>query len=81
MREEDLTPDKVTFNTAIKAVADNGQCDVAFSLLAEMKNEGLTPDQVTLLVFFHRTGKGSTACSFSLGALLWLVLKRQELEH
>lgn len=70
MREEDLTPDTVTFNTAIKAVADNGQCDVAFSLLAEMKNEGLTPDQVTLLVIFRGDRNVFPSCAFSLGALV-----------
>lgn len=46
MRQEGLTPDKVTFNTAIAAVASSGQCQMAFSLLAEMEREGLKPDQV-----------------------------------
>lgn len=50
MRNDGLTPDKVTFNTAIAAVASSGQCQVAFSLLAEMKKEGLKPDQVTPFV-------------------------------
>ena len=48
MRQEGLTPDKVTFNTAIAAVASSGQCQMAFSLLAEMEREGLNPDQVSL---------------------------------
>ncbi|CAM9250790.1 unnamed protein product [Hapterophycus canaliculatus] len=47
MRREGLTPDKVTFNTAIKAVSSSGQCEKAFSLLAEMKKEGLKPDQIS----------------------------------
>lgn len=46
MRREGLTPDKVTFNTAIAAVASSGQCRTAFALLAEMEKEGLKPDQV-----------------------------------
>lgn len=46
MKEEGLTPDKVTFNTAIAAVASSGRCQTAFSLLAEMNKEGLKPDQV-----------------------------------
>lgn len=46
MRGEGLTPDKVTFNTAISAVASSGQCRTAFALLAEMEKEGLKPDQV-----------------------------------
>ena len=46
MRQDGLTPDKVTFNTAIAAVASSGQCQMAFSLLAEMERGGLKPDQV-----------------------------------
>lgn len=46
MRSEGLTPDKVTFNTAIAAVASSGRCQTAFSLLAEMDKAGLKPDQV-----------------------------------
>lgn len=46
MRREGLTPDKVTFNTAIKAVSSSGQWEKAFSFLSEMKKEGLKPDQV-----------------------------------
>lgn len=49
MRQEGLTPDKVTFNTAIAAVASSGRCQMAFSLLAEMERGGLKPDQVSLL--------------------------------
>lgn len=47
MRQDGLTPDKVTFNTAIAAVASSGQCQMAFSLLAEIERGGLKPDQVS----------------------------------
>lgn len=47
MKREGMTPDKVTFNTAIAAVGSNGQWEKAGSLLAEMKANGLKSDPVS----------------------------------
>lgn len=67
MRREGLTPDKVTFNTAIAAVASSGQCRMAFTLLAEMEKEGLKPDQVcTRPVFECALYQGACAAHCAL---------------
>lgn len=49
MKREGMTPDKVTFNTAIAAVGSNGQWEKAGYLLAEMKANGLQSDPVSAI--------------------------------
>lgn len=46
MRDAGLTPDRVTFNTAIAALGTGGQWQLATVMLDEMKAAGLPPDTV-----------------------------------
>lgn len=46
MKREGLSPDRLTYNTAIAAFAFGRQADMALSLLEEMNAVGLSPDAV-----------------------------------
>lgn len=63
MRREGLSPDRVTFSTAIAAVGASGQWETATSLLAEMKEAGVSPDAVSRF----------TIIAFILGRLAYAI--------
>ncbi|KAI8468309.1 MAG: hypothetical protein J3K34DRAFT_523015 [Monoraphidium minutum] len=55
----ELTPDIVSYNTAIKAAGSAGQVDVAFELYGEMRSRGIEPTAATFGALLALASEGA----------------------